>query len=183
LFNDLPLCKHLHLPVQSGDPDVLQSMHRFYDINKLRKMMDLIQTRFPQFAFGADFITGFPTEDRQSFEKTFEFIRTAPFSYLHIFPYSPRPGTRAFPLGDPVKPEEKHSRVKLLRALGREKSYDFRKRFINQKFMITVERRNGKTSGLTENYIRMIIPAKPYENLIEAQIVKVEFDYTLGKIV
>ncbi len=183
LFNELHLCHHLHLPIQSGDQGVLQAMNRHYDIDCVRARMNEMVACQPEFNFGADIIAGFPAEDRAAFDRTYDFIKSAPFAYLHVFPYSPRPGTEAQAMGDPVSQEEKRWRVNVLRQLSREKSEGFRKRFVGKKFTVTVEEKRGIYFGLTGNYLRIKLTSQPLTSLVNIKISKVVGEETIGDIV
>jgi threonylcarbamoyladenosine tRNA methylthiotransferase MtaB len=88
-------CRHLHLPLQNGDDEILASMGRPYRAEDYRSLLSSLVQEIPQIALGADIIVGFPGETEAHFLRTLRFLEAAPLSYLHIFPFSPRPGTAA----------------------------------------------------------------------------------------
>ncbi len=103
LFNKFPnLCPHLHIPLQSGDDSILRKMNRTYSVAFYRRLIQTIHREIPRAAIGADLIVGFPGEGEIQFRETVNFISEIPLSYLHIFPFSPRPGTPAAGFPEPV---------------------------------------------------------------------------------
>ncbi len=146
------LCRHLHIPLQSGDERILQLMNRHYTIKDYCHLINKIITKIPEINIGTDIIVGFPTEDQQSFEKTVQIVNQLPFGYLHIFPYSVRHGTAAATLPDNVSRQEKKERVFQLRLLSRKKAIAYQSKF-NQKYLkILAEEQNR---GLSDNYLRL----------------------------
>jgi len=155
------LCPHFHIPLQSGDDGVLRVMRRHYTAGGYRRLIERIAARIPDACLGSDVIVGFPGEDDAAFENTRRLIETSPLSYLHVFSYSPRPGTQAFALGDPVPRHVKRARVATLRQLGDEKFRAYRRRFIGQvRPGIIVEsslprRPCAMPRVLTDNYLQV----------------------------
>lgn len=178
-LKELPLCRHFHIPVQSADNNLLQKMKRGYDVTYLSKTIDLIHKSFPDVAIGADIIAGFPGEGKKEFMNTYQFLYEKPFTHLHVFPYSPRPGTEAYALGDPVARSEKRDRLQTLRQLIKNKNHEFRQRLLHKKFWVIIERTNGECVGLTDNYLRVEIDQPCPENeLVEVMITDVTPDTT-----
>lgn len=158
----LPVCRHFHVPIQSADDSVLKMMGRWYDQSALGQAIDRVAAAFPQAAIGADIIVGFPTEDEKAFHRTYEFVQEKPFTHLHVFPYSPRPGTTAEVLGDPVPAAVKKERRLRLQNLIHEKNFAFRRGLTGQILDAVVERNSlGEMSALTDNYLRIRI-AEPF---------------------
>jgi threonylcarbamoyladenosine tRNA methylthiotransferase MtaB len=149
------LCRHFHIPLQSGEAGVLSSMGRSYSPDDYFTLIERISLTSPRACLGADVITGYPVEDKASFEETFKRIEGSPLNYLHVFSYSPRPGTRSFALGDPVHADEKKERTWRLRDLAERKNRAFRESFAGEVMTVVVEDKNRKVSGLTDNYIRV----------------------------
>ncbi|NOZ01596.1 MAG: MiaB/RimO family radical SAM methylthiotransferase [Deltaproteobacteria bacterium] len=112
------ICPHLHVPMQSGSDRVLTAMERPYGARDFERMVDRAHAMIDGLSMGLDVICGFPAEDDREFERTHAFLRSLPFTYLHVFPYSPRPGTRAFESGDPVPHHVKRQRCSILRELS-----------------------------------------------------------------
>lgn len=156
------LARHAHLPLQSGSDSVLRRMHRRYrPWHYAAKADALLRAAGPDLTLGADVMVGFPGETDAEFQETVDFIRALPFGYLHLFPFSPRPGTRAFALHHehPVPPRIVEERMSTLRALASEKSRAHRVRFIGRDLdALTLhtppaQRALGRTAALTENFL------------------------------
>jgi threonylcarbamoyladenosine tRNA methylthiotransferase MtaB len=154
VLKKLPFCHHFHIPIQSADNRILNSMKRGYDETYLTHTIHLIHDNFTDVAIGVDIIVGFPGEGKDEFQRTYDFVEREPLTHLHVFSYSPRPGTEAFILGDPVPTQEKKNRLWLLRKLISDKNYQFRKSLLHKSFDVIVEKKNDTFIGLTGNYIR-----------------------------
>ena len=155
------ICRHLHIPLQSGDDLILSRMKRDYTSDEYRRLVDGISEKIPHSMIGADVIVGFPGETDEQFENTCRFIRSAPISYLHVFSYSDRKGTEASKMLDKVDPQVIHRRSEIMHNLGKEKWVDYIDRFIDQRLNVLVEHRRdkktGKLTGLSDNYIRVLL--------------------------
>jgi threonylcarbamoyladenosine tRNA methylthiotransferase MtaB len=149
------LCRHFHVPLQSADDAVLSSMNRGYSVVEYFSVIDRLERAAPGACLGADVIVGYPTEDDASFEETYRRIADSPLNHLHVFSYSPRPGTRANALGDALHGDVKRERSRRLRELAGRKNLEFRKRFKGRDMEVVVEDKDGHISGLTDNYIRV----------------------------
>jgi threonylcarbamoyladenosine tRNA methylthiotransferase MtaB len=156
------LARHAHLPLQSGSDAVLRRMHRRYrPWHYAEKVRALVDAAGPDLTLGADVMVGFPGETDGEFEETLAFIRALPFGYLHLFPFSARPGTRGWALhaADPVAAAVVDQRMSALRALTAEKSEAHRRRFVGRELeAITLHTpaalaRRGCTTALTENFL------------------------------
>jgi len=101
------ICPHLHLPLQSGDDEVLRRMNRNYDVPFIRELIHSMTAKHPTLAVGADIMVGFPGEDQAAFTHTYTLLEELPLAYLHVFPYSPRPGTPAATFPHQIAPAEK----------------------------------------------------------------------------
>ena len=156
------LCNFLHLPLQSGSDPVLKRMGRGYTVAELRRTLDAICAEVPMLGLGADFITGFPGETEPLFEETKRLIEAYPFSNLHVFPYSERPGTPAAAFDGKVPLETRKRRAHELIALREQKKATFAKRHLGQTVDVLVERiQNGEASGWTEDYLECRVDASP----------------------
>jgi threonylcarbamoyladenosine tRNA methylthiotransferase MtaB len=173
-LKNLPLCRHFHIPIQSADNSVLKRMNRNYDSAFLSQAINALHDEFPDAALGADIIVGFPDEGDKEFMSTYRFLQEHFFTHLHVFPYSPRPGTAAYPLGDPIAKIEKKKRFWKLKKLITQKNYEYRKKLVNRKVGAIIEHKNGKCVGLTDNYIRVSIEEPcPANELVEVTIEEV----------
>jgi threonylcarbamoyladenosine tRNA methylthiotransferase MtaB len=155
------LCSHLHIPLQSGDDTILKAMRRNYNRNQYLEVVQRAVTTIPGLGLGADIIVGFPGETEEAFENTREIIERFPFSYLHVFPYSPRRGTEAYQLKDNIPGNIKKQRSQLLTQLVRQKALKYREQFLYQPETVLIEnQRDTKTGwlkGHTSNYIPVIL--------------------------
>jgi threonylcarbamoyladenosine tRNA methylthiotransferase MtaB len=161
-FGGTRLARHAHLPLQSGSDTVLRRMHRRYrPWHYAEKVAALEDAAGPDLTVGADVMAGFPGESDREFEETMEFIRTLPFGYLHLFPFSPRPGTRGWALHaeSPVPMAVVEERMAALRSLAAEKSAAHRRSFVGREVVaITLHtpaalQEMGRTVALTENFL------------------------------
>jgi threonylcarbamoyladenosine tRNA methylthiotransferase MtaB len=155
------IAPHFHVPLQSGSDKILKAMHRWYRAAHYAERITLIRRRMPHAAIGADVIVGFPGESAEDFRATRELIEALPFTYLHVFSFSARPGTGAEPLGEKVNENTIHERARELRALGRAKGAEFRATQAASGRMVralTLARRgDGYTEALAANYLKVRI--------------------------
>ncbi|MGC9318371.1 MAG: TRAM domain-containing protein, partial [Armatimonadota bacterium] len=151
------LCRHLHIPMQSGCDETLRRMRRPYDSASYAAVVRRVHQREPLVAIGADVMTGFPGETDEEFGQTEALVRELPVSYLHVFTYSKRPGTAAAEMPDQVNPEVRKQRTHVLRAISLEKRRVFAQRSVGQTLEVVVEtpREEGLLSGISDNYLRV----------------------------
>ena len=155
------LCPFLHLPVQSGDTKILRAMGRPSTAESISALLEKLTAEFPLLAIGGDFITGLPGEDEESFLRTCELVRRFGFAHLHIFPYSPRQGTRALAFEDRPSRAVAKERAGRLRAIGRETASAYAKRWIGRPTTVLLEGRgeDGLAYGWNEGYVQCHLPA------------------------
>jgi len=139
LMREGVVCRHLHVPLQSGDAHVLKAMGRDYDPGRFEERVREIADAVPGVSITSDVMAGFPGEDRKAFENTFGLVERIGFGRLHVFKYSRRPGTRAYSLGDPVEPGEKHARALELRSLGSRLASHFHAGLVGRIIPVLVE--------------------------------------------
>ena len=155
------LCSHLHIPLQSGDDAILKAMRRNYNRSQYLEVVQRAITAIPGLGLGADVIVGFPGETEAGFENTRKLIEQLPFSYLHVFSYSPRRGTEAHQIKDNVPGNIKKQRNKNLTELVNRKAFKFREKFLKQQETVLIENQRDTKSGLlkghTGNYIPSIV--------------------------
>jgi threonylcarbamoyladenosine tRNA methylthiotransferase MtaB len=158
------ICPHLHIPIQSGDDDVLKRMNRDYDRSFLSDLVQELHRGISKLSVGADVIVGFPGETEERFRHTYEMIESLPFSYLHVFPFSKRKGTPAFDFPQGANAKEIKTRAEAMRGLGREKRQAFYRHFLNQELNVLVEDRKekeaGRCKGLSRNYIPVLLTGR-----------------------
>jgi len=166
---------HLHIPLQSGDDGVLARMNRRYTTETFVRVIQRINNALPDAAIGCDILGGFPGEDERAAENTFQLLAGLPISYLHVFPYSKRPGTLAAEFKEQVPGPVRDERVARLRELDLLKRKEFMSRHINSEQKILVEQKNEKSGllhGFTENYIpvRCSGPANCVRSVVRVRI-------------
>ena len=167
------ICQHLHIPLQSGDTEILSKMKRNYNARQYEDIVRLAVERISPLGLGADVIVGFPGENEENFKNTQKLIEELPFSYLHVFPYSPRSGTEAYDFKNNIKNTTKKERGLLLYNIVKKKSLLFRKSFIGKKVTVLIEdkkQNNGTLKGHSEHYIPVRINS---EECIQNQLVSV----------
>jgi threonylcarbamoyladenosine tRNA methylthiotransferase MtaB len=157
------VCPHLHIPIQSGDDEILKEMNRGYDRSFITRLVRDLHQSLPDLCIGADVIVGFPGETEDRFEHTRQLIEALPFSYLHVFPFSRRKGTPAFRFPEQVDGKKTKQRAELLRALGKQKRLAFYQRFLGRELDVLVEDRRdkkaGRLKGISRNYIPVFLAA------------------------
>jgi len=156
------LAPHFHVPLQSGCDRILHAMHRWYRAAHYAERVRMIRRIIPDAAIGADVIVGFPGETAAEFEETAQFIDALPFTYLHVFSFSERPGTAAQHLADRVPQHVIRERARALRALGEQKAAAFRAAQSQQTHRALTLARTGNnwTEALTANYLKVRIPGR-----------------------
>ncbi len=183
------VCHHLHISLQSGDNNTLKSMGRNYSPDKFAEKLLGIKKIMPDCGIGADIITGFPSEGPTEFQNTYNYLNNLPFTYFHVFRYSPRKTTLAAVLPKKVKEIEKKRRSALLRKLGLMKSTTFRETYLRKKLNVLVEEKQDRLTGMmigfSGNYIRVLIDGKRefYNQLVDVQIDKVSGYDTYASII
>jgi threonylcarbamoyladenosine tRNA methylthiotransferase MtaB len=155
-------CPHLHVPIQSGDDGNLAAMNRPYRSAEIRDLLQQLRERMPDAALGTDLIAGFPGETEAQFEASLDLVQRAPLTHLHVFPYSPRPGTPAAAL--PQLPAAvRRQRAARLRQAGQDRLRAFAAAQLGQTREVLVEElplQGGERllSGVTDNYVRVLLP-------------------------
>ena len=182
------ICRHFHIPLQSGDDLILTKMRRDYSTEEYRKLIDKITQAIPDVMIGADIIVGFSGETDQQFENTCSFIISSPISYLHVFSYSDRKGTEASSMPDKIPADVIHKRSENLHDLGKEKWRGYLDRFVGRELDVLIENRRdrytGKLTGLSDNYIRVLLEGDDdlKNTIVPINIIKREGNKLIGQI-
>jgi threonylcarbamoyladenosine tRNA methylthiotransferase MtaB len=154
------VCPHLHIPMQSGDDDVLREMGRHYNSSEYLEQIEALRAAVPEVNVTTDVIVGFPTETERAFQRTLDAIDAAGISRVHTFSYSPRPGTIADALGDLIPPEEKKHRSQVLRGRSELRSRHHRTAKLGTRERVLVDKTaDAQCSGYTADYTRCYLPA------------------------
>jgi len=180
------LCSYLHIPLQSGDNEILGRMRRNYNRAQYRDVVKRAVSTIPNLGLGADVIVGFPGETEIAFENTRKLIEELPFSYLHVFSYSPRRGTEADEFKDDIPGNIKKERSKILTQLIAEKGLEFKTKFLNKTATVLIEnqrdKKSGKLKGHTDNYIPINLegPDTLKNQLVPITLQKISKDHVEG---
>ncbi len=158
------LCRHVHLPLQSGSDAVLRRMGRTYDAAHVARLVADLRARIPDVSVTTDVMVGFPGESAADFAETVSLVESLAFARLHVFTFSARPGTEAAGMADPVDPREAAARSRALIALGQSLALRFQERYVGRTIEVLCERAHplGSTvlwDGLSDNYIRVRAPS------------------------
>jgi threonylcarbamoyladenosine tRNA methylthiotransferase MtaB len=180
------LCRHLHIPLQSGDDNILKRMNRHYSTWDFARLIELIHDKIPLAAIGIDIIAGFPGEDDHAHKNTVSFISHLPVSYLHVFPYSPRKGTVAASFPDHVNQNLIKERAAQLRDLAKKKREAFHRSCIGAEFSVITKGRHPKKKdmieGISDNYLNILFPSSrlPKNSLINVRVTEAGADEIMG---
>jgi threonylcarbamoyladenosine tRNA methylthiotransferase MtaB len=163
------IAKHVHAPLQSGSDRILRKMHRKYRPRHYADRVEKARASMPLAAIGADVMVGFPGETEADFELTRSFIESLPFTYLHVFTYSERPGTPAALAPDSVPAPVRRERNRVLRELAAAKNRAFRESMVGRKLSAVTLHECGH--ALTDNYLKVKLAGPREANrIVELQI-------------
>jgi threonylcarbamoyladenosine tRNA methylthiotransferase MtaB len=161
-------CNHFHIPLQSGDEEILKKMRRRYNLDYFSDLIHKLNEKIADVGIGIDVIVGFPGESEKHFENTFNFINSLKISYLHVFNYSERKNTQAVEMNGKVDVKERKLRSQILRNLSNKKKFDFYLKHTGKTHDVLFESgKNDAIEGWTTNYIRVKTKyEKDFENNI-----------------
>ena len=168
------LCRFFHVPLQSGDDEILQAMNRRYSVREYRRSIETAVQVIPDLCVGTDVMVGFPGEGEKEFANTRAIVRDLPFAYLHVFSFSKRFGTPAVRMNHQVPGATKKARSRELAALSQRKRFAFYQRYVGQTLPVLFETRNasGLWTGLTEQYIRVVVESPiDLQNIIQPVVI------------
>ena len=168
------ICKHAHVPLQSGSDKILRAMHRKYRPWHYADRIERIRRAMPDAAIGADVMVGFPGETDEEFEQTRAFIERLPFTYLHVFTYSSRPGTPSADMAEQVPVQIARERNRILRELIAKKKRAFMESFVGRELeAITLTHFDGDyTEALSDNYLKLRLRGQHPSNKWVSSIVE-----------
>jgi threonylcarbamoyladenosine tRNA methylthiotransferase MtaB len=165
LWQDRRMCRHLHLPMQSGSDAILRRMARRYNSARYREIVQAAKRLVPGMAISTDIITGFPGETDEDFEQTYALAYDLEFAKTHVFRFSARQGTAAARMRGQIRDEVKKARSQRLLTLNEEHSRNFRQQFLGESVEVLIEQsKNGCWEGLTDNYLRVEVQDLPNAN-------------------
>ena len=179
------IARHLHAPLQSGSDRILRRMRRWYTREQYAERVERLAARWPNAGIGADIIVGFPGETGEDFEQTCELVERLPFTYLHVFSYSDRPGTQGARLDGKVAPAVIRERNRLLREMAARKARHFRARQVGTRLRaltLAATGEKGERFALSDNYLKLRVRGrKLVENkLLTVRVNAVSGDYLLA---
>jgi len=180
------VCSHLHIPLQSGDNEVLRRMNRPYHSSYYQDLIEKIRKKIKGVAITTDIIVGFPGEGEEEFRNTYNFIKKVKFSKMHIFRFSPRPGTSAAQLKRKARKQEIKKRSERLLGLSLKMQEEFSRSFVGETLEVLVEkrRRNNYLTGLTDNYMRVAFdgPEDLVNEIVKVKISEIKKGYVIGML-
>ena len=191
LWQNPRMCRHLHLPMQSGSDAILRRMARRYNSARYRTIVTTARQVVPGIAISTDIITGFPGESDDDFEQTYRLAAELQFAKAHVFRFSPRQGTPAARMKGQIKDEVKKARSERLLALNEQDMQRFRAEFLGETLEVLIEGvKHGRWEGLTDNYLRVELDGLPgpvehdWQNtLVKARLLQAVDDGVLGMYV
>lgn len=180
------ICRHFHIPLQSGSDRILASMHRGYMREQYRQLVSRIARLIPGSVFTADVMVGYPTETEADFRDTYDLIVGLPMLELHVFKYSSRDGTVAATLQPQVEAKVKQERSQRLLQLSQRKKRDYLRGLVGREMNVLVERRlhDNCFAGLSDTYIEVRTASKidPVGKLVKVMVTAAEDEYVLGTL-
>jgi threonylcarbamoyladenosine tRNA methylthiotransferase MtaB len=164
VLQDERICPHLHIPLQSGDDHILKLMNRNYTVNTFASKIDTIALKIKNISIGTDIIVGFPFEGPKEFKNTKNVLKSLPVSYMHIFPFSKRPHTRASAMKVQNTKQIKHERYIELNSLNIKKRHDYMSSNIDKTIDIIIEEKGDWNTviGTSSNYLKICVPSHSY---------------------
>lgn len=176
------ICHHFHVPLQSGSDRILRSMKRDYSVRQYFQLLKKLKDNFPCARLGTDVIVGFPGETEEDFAMMAEGIENSPLNHIHIFPFSPRPGTEFEAKHDTVLPSIKNERAAVLRKIIDAKYHRFLLENLEKTETVFFEK-DGSKGGLTGNYIRVFVKNHGEPGFAQVRLKKIQGGKVYGEIV
>jgi threonylcarbamoyladenosine tRNA methylthiotransferase MtaB len=178
LLQNEKICKHIHLPLQSGDDAILSLMNRMYSSKNYLSTVENIIKKVSDIAIGTDVMVGFPGEGDREFKNTKRLLDSLPIAYMHIFPFSPRPNTFAYKLADQNTSSVKRERLNELKALSDRKRMAYMESQINKTLDVIIEEKgtDNTSLGTSSNYLKVKVSSNGYPRgaLVRVRISGVE---------
>ena len=171
------ICKHLHIPLQSGDDRILKAMRRDYDTAYYAELISHIRSRVPDIAITTDVMVGFPEEDENAFKNTYNFCKKMNFAAMHVFKYSVRHGTIAANFPNQVSSKEKEHRSRKLIALSQDMAKEYADKFKGKALEVLVERfleSEGCAEGISDNYLRVVFSDQEGKEIDKGSLVDIK---------
>jgi threonylcarbamoyladenosine tRNA methylthiotransferase MtaB len=181
IFSSLKkLCRHFHIPLQSGSDEVLKKMNRRYTYGEYKKIISRINCRLPDVTLTTDIIVGFPGETKEDFDKTCRAVNDIGFVKVHIFPYSRRLGTKAAGFSDQIAQLEIKRRAKVLQNIADGTAETIKKIFVGTTQEVLIESAGKKFNGYTKGYLPVRVNNKGSNEIVKVLITGLDGQYLLG---
>lgn len=184
IMTDSRMCNHLHIPMQSGDDKILKLMNRNYNSKFFLSKIEKIYTKIANISIGTDVIVGFPGETDLEFNTTKNLISKLPISYIHIFPFSSRPGTLAYNYENQVSSQEKKQRVSELQNINKMKRIDYYEKQVGKVLNVIIEKKKSEKFyiGTSENFIKIPVLSDnlPLRSCIRVRVIKDDRNNLIG---
>ena len=185
-YDDSKVYKFLHLPVQSGDNEILKKMNRNYTVNDFLKIVKRFRDKYPEITLSTDIIVGFPTETNEHFEHTVDLLKKIKPDIVNITRYSARPFTKAKNMRGRLPTEIVKKRSKLLTGICNELSKEKNKDYVGKKYtiLVTEKGKNETFVGRSENYKPIVVNEKVnLGSFVDVEIIKASSTYLVGKLI
>jgi threonylcarbamoyladenosine tRNA methylthiotransferase MtaB len=187
LWEDSRLCRQLHAPLQAGCDETLRRMGRRTTTAEFASLIKAAREAIPDLAVTTDVIVGFPGEEEAAFRASYDFVATTEFARVHVFPYSPRPGTPAVRLSNQIPRAVRSARAQEMRGLAARQALRFRQQFVAREMAVLWEQRraDGLWTGLTDNYLRVVTPGHGdwHNRLTLTRLCAVQNDCLVGEVI
>ena len=180
------ICRHLHIPLQSGDDRILESMRRKHSAAFFEEIIEYAADKIPGMGLGTDVMVGYPTEGIEEFKNTKKLLANLPVSYFHVFTYSDRKGTGSYSLKPKVDHHVKKERTRIMIEMGERKKLAFYDSFLGQEVNVLFEEKhNGIWEGFSDNYMRVKVDSKSNlkNELKQIRLLEVQDQKILGEII
>jgi len=180
------VCPYLHIPLQSGDDTILESMRRKHDAGFYKDIIKYASEKIPGIGLGTDIMVGYPGEEDEQYRNSKTFLADLPVSFFHVFTYSDRKGTTSYKMKPKIDHPEKKKRYSEIYEMGQRKKRTFYQQFLNQRLdVLFEEEKQGQWTGLTGNYIRVKVQsAQNLQNqLVTVKLLDIENDCMIGELV
>jgi threonylcarbamoyladenosine tRNA methylthiotransferase MtaB len=180
------VCPYLHIPLQSGDDTILESMRRKHNSSYYREIIEYAVEKIPGIGLGTDIMVGYPGEQNAHYKNSKTFLADLPVSFFHVFTYSDRKGTTSYKMSPKVDHQEKKKRYNEIFEMGRRKKRTFYQQFLNHSLdVLFEEQKHGRWTGLTGNYIRVTVQSEEnlQNRLTTVKLVDIEDDCMTGELI
>ncbi|NOX88380.1 MAG: tRNA (N(6)-L-threonylcarbamoyladenosine(37)-C(2))-methylthiotransferase MtaB [Calditrichaeota bacterium] len=179
------ICRHLHIPLQSADDKILESMRRKHTFADFEQIVDYAIKKMPDIGLGTDIMVGYPGEDDEQFVNTKKRVADLPLAYFHVFTYSDRKGTTSFKLKPKVPPQIKKLRTRIMIEMGKRKKIAFYQSFIGKTAPVLFEQEfEGYWEGFTDNYMRVKVASKRdlKNQILTVRLTEIQDDKIKGEL-